>query len=49
MNKLALWIFVFGFLVMPVSAQEEESDVKPKEVRKEKDRPPRIPDAPFVP
>lgn len=49
MSKLALWIFVFGFLVMPVSAQEEESDIKPKEARKEKDRPPRIPDAPFVP
>ena len=49
MSKIALWIFVCGFLVMPVSAQEEESDLKPKEARKEKDRPPRIPDAPFVP
>ena len=49
MIKIVCWLFVLGFLAMPVSAQEEESDVKPKEARKEKERPPRIPDAPFVP
>ena len=49
MRKLVFWIFVSGFLAMPVSAQEEEPDAKPKEVRKEKERPPRIPDGPFVP
>jgi len=49
MSKIVLGIIVFGFLAMPVFAQAEESNLKPKEVRKEKDRPPRIPDAPFVP
>ena len=49
MRKLIFWIFVSGFLAMPVSAQEEAPDAKPKEPRKEKERPPRIPDGPFVP
>jgi len=49
MRNLVFWIFVSGFLAMPVSAQEEEPDAKPKEARKEKERPPRIPDGPFVP
>ena len=49
MSKIVCWLFVFGFLAMPVSAQQEEQDIKPKEARKNKERPPRIPDAPFVP
>ena len=49
MRQIVSWIIVFAFVAMPVSAQEVESDAKPKEARKEKERPPRIPDAPFVP
>jgi hypothetical protein len=49
MSKFLVWIWAFGFLAMPVLAQTDEPEAKPKEARREKERPPRIPDAPFVP
>lgn len=44
-----IFLFFFGLFSLPVLAQEESQDQKPVEVKKEKARPPRIPDAPFVP
>lgn len=49
MRKIIFPVFVLGLLACPVTAQEESQDPKPAEVKKEKARPPRIPDAPFVP
>lgn len=49
MRKFLSWILICGCLGMPVFAQEEEQDPRTKEVRKERERPPRIPDGPFVP
>ena len=49
MRRIIFPIFVLGLLVWPVTAQEESPDLQPVEVKKEKTRPPRIPDAPFVP
>ena len=49
MRKIIFPLFVLGLLAWPVTAQEESQDPKLAEVRKEKTRPPRIPDAPFVP
>lgn len=49
MTRLWFLILAWAILAGPVSAQEPKTDPRPKEMRKEKDRPPRIPDAPFVP
>ena len=50
MKKLLLILVGMGMVTFPVCGQEEESSSSPtKEVKKEKGRPPRIPDAPFVP
>lgn len=49
MRKIIFPALVLGLLAWPVTAQQENQDSKPAEVKKEKTRPPRIPDAPFVP
>ena len=49
MRKIILPVLALGLLGWPVVAQEEGQDLKSAEVKKEKTRPPRIPDAPFVP
>lgn len=49
MRKAALFAFVLGLFSLPVTAQEERQEPRPAEVKKEKTRPPRIPDGPFVP
>ena len=49
MRSFAAWILVFGMLAVPVSAQDNGQDPRATEVRKERERPPRIPDGPFVP
>lgn len=49
MRRFLSLILVCGCLAMPVLAQQEDQDPTEKEVRKEKERPPRIPDGPFVP
>ena len=49
MRKLS-WLFLaLGMLAWPVIAQEESAEPKAGEAKKEKVRPPRIPDGPFVP
>ena len=49
--KKFLWAWVgLGLVAWPVLGQEEEDTaISKSEVKKEKARPPRIPDAPFVP
>ena len=50
MKKLLMAFAVLGALAWPVLAQEEDKAASPAgETAKEKARPPRIPDAPFVP
>lgn len=50
MRKVTLVILALGLLMRPALAQQEEkADAKSEELKKEKGRPPRIPDAPFVP
>ena len=49
MRKAALFAFVLGLFSLPVTAQEERQDPRSAEFKKEKARPPRIPDGPFVP
>ena len=49
MRKIMFPLLVLGLLAWPVNAQEKSQDLEPAEVKKEKARPPRIPDAPFVP
>jgi hypothetical protein len=50
MKKMMLALVGLGILIVPVAAQDEEESIFPeKEVKKEKARPPRIPDGPFVP
>ena len=49
MRSFVAWILGFGMLAVPVSAQDNGQDPNAKEVRKERERPPRIPDGPFVP
>lgn len=49
MRKAAVFAFVLGLISLPATAQDASQDLKPAEVKKEKTRPPRIPDGPFVP
>ena len=50
MRRAVVAVLGMGLLVWPAVAQEEEKpDLKSGEKKKEKARPPRIPDAPFVP
>ena len=50
MKKIISLMLVLGMVLSPVSAQEEsDSGSEAKEMKKEKVRPPRIPDGPFVP
>lgn len=51
MKKIYFLILVGGICLGPVSAQEEEEIPAPpgREAKKERARPPRIPDGPFVP
>ena len=50
MRKLILVLAGWGLMLSPVSAQEEqEPDSQTPEAKREKGRPPRIPDGPFVP
>ena len=50
MKRMMLALVGLGVLIGPVAAQDEEESIFPaKEVKKEKARPPRIPDGPFVP
>lgn len=49
MRSFAAWILIFGMLAVPVSAQDNAQDPRARELRKERERPPRIPDGPFVP
>lgn len=50
MKKFLLVLISLGVMVGPLAAQEEsEPEVKAGEAKKEKARPPRIPDGPFVP
>lgn len=49
MRKAAVFAFVLGLFSLPVTAQEERQDPRSAEFKKEKARPPRIPDGPFVP
>ena len=50
MRKFMVAMVGLALLALPVLSQEVEDPVTPKsDVKKEKARPPRIPDAPFVP
>ena len=50
MKKFLILILSFGVIAGPLAAQEEaEPESKTGEAKKEKVRPPRIPDGPFVP
>jgi len=49
-KRFAIFLTVWGMVVWPALAQEEFGEErKPVEEKKEKERPPRIPDGPFVP
>ena len=50
MKKILVALLGWGIVTSPLLAEDEEtSTLQTKEVKKEKVRPPRIPDAPFVP
>lgn len=51
MKKTIAWALVLGTALAPLAAQEEAEDGNRsmREIKKERVRPPRIPDAPFVP
>ena len=50
MKRFLILLLSFGVIAGPLTAQEErEPELKAGEAKKEKARPPRIPDGPFVP
>ena len=50
MTRVAAFFLFAAMLAWPVTGQEEpDPESRPKQMRREKDRPPRIPDGPFVP